>query len=498
MSSFILVVVETSRKTLRYRSGQACGGLGSPRPRPSSFVLVLALLLAGVARGAMLDIGPPLWGFDRQAFLDWLRRGGQVHILLDRAGRRPVFSGELAALNAPQPRSRVGAGLVVRHAFGRRGATQEALAAAGCPAPRLVRAEEFHSERLLDLEGPVLRVLSQATRPRHAWGLIYLTTIAYVIVLGPVNLAFGRRRGRNYRITLLFFLVSVASAAALLHFLGRRGAAEAAAVHSLALARQIDADTYDVTQWTNLFATRGGAYEITHDAPHNLYAACQDTEAVPGFIVNGKDGAFRVEIPYYSHRSFLHRAKLRGHHIRLSVLRWREGRQLEELALAPEPGFPEGAGEMWLRHADAWYRLERHGGELRAAGRPVADMAAFFSPDAFDLEPFPWGGPWGGRDEDAPTPERLFAHFPRALIARQVGGTGRFDPDISCEPLAPGHAQAFIFTPAPRGFGLKGNAFGRRVGYVLYCIELFKPTSTGQPPAGSKPAGGSGPEDRDG
>ena len=294
----------------------------------------------------LLDRVPRWEPVRRQAFLDWLRRGGEVHVLRTPSGRHPVFPDELAVLSSPLERHRVGAGLVLHHAMGRAEASDAALAARGCPPCQLVAPPDYAPSRIGDIEEPLFRALSDMTRPRHAWGFIYLTVVAYIVVLGPLNLLFGRKR-RNYRHTLLFFLLTVAGAGVLLYFLGRRGHDEATAVNSLACARQIDADTYDVTQWVNVFVTRGATYRITHDAPHNLYSGCQDREAIRGLIANGKDGVFQVDIPLFSHRPFLHRAKLKGDHIKLDVVRWSVGERLEELVLAAEPGFPQRAAEVW-------------------------------------------------------------------------------------------------------------------------------------------------------
>ncbi|MBM4030600.1 MAG: hypothetical protein FJ291_02305 [Planctomycetes bacterium] len=460
----------------------------------------------------LLDHAPRWEPVRREAFLDWLRRGGEVHVVQDRAGRHPVFPGELGVLNAPSPqpsprgrggeapspqpspqgrggeapspqpspqgrggRHHVGGGLVVRHGMPCRDVTDDTFRVNRCPAPKM--SEEYTGYRLHDLEEPLFQALRNVTRPRHAWGLIYLTVIAYIMVLGPANLVFSRKR-RDYRLSLLFFFLSVAGAAGLLYFLGRRGHDETTAVHSLAFARQIGPDTYDVTQWVNAFVTSGATYDITHDAPHNLYSGCTDHERVPGYIANGKDGLFKVEIPLFSHRPFLHRAKLKGHHIKLSVVTWRGESQLDELVLAPEPGFPEQILEGWALYRDAWYALSLRDGQLHSMGHR-ADTESFFPESAFQFPAEQWPrrmryGRYGEEEEDLP-PERLFARFPRALIAREVGGTGRFYNDISRRPSERDHLQVFLFTRAPQGFEIKSRRLGRRLGFVLYRIDLFRP-----------------------
>ena len=64
----------------------------------------------------LLDHAPHWEPAKRQAFLDWLRAGGKVHLLLGADGRYPMFSDELGMLNSSLERLRIGAGLVVRHA----------------------------------------------------------------------------------------------------------------------------------------------------------------------------------------------------------------------------------------------------------------------------------------------------------------------------------------------------------------------------------------------
>ncbi|HUT37286.1 MAG TPA: hypothetical protein VNE39_27640 [Planctomycetota bacterium] len=419
----------------------------------------------------LLDHVPRWEPVKSQAFLDWVRRGGELHLLHDRSGRYPVFGDELAVLNASQERQHVGAGLVLRHALSRREVSNEALAAKGCPPRRLITASDYSG--MNDLEDPLLRALSSLTRPRHAWGLIYFTAIAYMVVLGPLNFVFGRKR-RNYRLTLLFFLLSVAAAAAAMYGLGRRGHGEATAIHSLACARQIDADTYDVTQWVSAFVTRGATYDITHDAPHNLYSCCEDHEAIRGAIANGKDGVFRVDIPLYSHRGFLHRAKLKGHHVKLSVVRWRGSDRLEELALAPEPGFPDDVREMWAVHGDSQYRLTRQDGELRVVPHSASAISQSSPDDILPVWQRNWRHGWNAEDTETP-PEEFLGRFWRVLMAREMGGTGSFHQEISRRPPDKDHVRVFLFARAPQGFEIKSDRFGKRLGFVLYCIDLFRP-----------------------
>ena len=64
----------------------------------------------------LLDHVPHWEAAKREAFLNWLRAGGKLHLLTDADGHYPVFSDELSVLNSPLERQRIGGGMVVRHA----------------------------------------------------------------------------------------------------------------------------------------------------------------------------------------------------------------------------------------------------------------------------------------------------------------------------------------------------------------------------------------------
>ena len=64
---------------------------------------------------AALDHVPRWEEARRQAFYDWLFRGGRLHLFRDANGAYPQFSAALAMLNTPSDHFRVGNGQVFRH-----------------------------------------------------------------------------------------------------------------------------------------------------------------------------------------------------------------------------------------------------------------------------------------------------------------------------------------------------------------------------------------------
>jgi len=416
----------------------------------------------------VLDHRPQRWQLARKtAFLDWLRRGGTLHLLSGDAGRPPIFSHDLSVLNTAGPRFRVGAGLVVRHQESRREMTLDLLAQRGFAPLKL--AEKSGSFRTF--KDSIFEGLKGLVRPRHNWAAMYLALAVFMILAGPVNYLVGKKT-RDFRITGVFFLVAVGGFALLLGYVGRRGHGEIPSAHTLSYARSLGGDTYDVTQWINAFAVRGARYAITHPATHNLYSTCQEAESVRGTILTGKAGFFEVDIPVCSSRAFLHRGKMKGHDMDLRVVEWPgEG---GKLVLAIGPGFPETVIEMWALYGGGFHRLRLQEGRLETSGGRGSEREGFLraarerAQDIYDHG----GGPW--QSEDNRRPEEVFRAMIRPLMAQCLGGADS-PPFVPTDPLSGDRVELFIFAPAPESFRLTAKGLGSELGYVLYHVDVFRP-----------------------
>ena len=235
----------------------------------------------------------PRWDAPRrEAFLDWLRRGGVVHVIRGADGY-PVFDGDLAVLNTSQPKERVGGGTVARHDTTRAECSAFFLEKAGF-APRGILNPPGEYPVLYGFHSGLLQKLASLTKPDVQWWLLYLLTIAYLVVIGPVHYRWSRKV--DYRIAIGGFLGTVTVFSMAFIFAGSRGAGEIQTVHTLAIAQSLGEKRWDVMQWASAFATTGDTYRLTHAAAWNLYAAPSDAEAVNGYILNGKGGYFEVDV----------------------------------------------------------------------------------------------------------------------------------------------------------------------------------------------------------
>jgi hypothetical protein len=420
----------------------------------------------------VLDRAPRWEPARRQAFLDWLSRGGTVHLLPGEDGRYPQSGDDLAALNAPVDRFRVGAGLVVRHRVGRREISAELLANMGFPAPELKVGRGY----IRGLENVFFQQLKELTRPEHNWTIIYTMVAVYIVLIGPVNYLCGRKR-REYRLALLLFLALVAGFGFGFNLVGRRGYGERTAVHTLSYARQIGVGIYDVTQWVNTFVTSGAVYSITHPCEFNLYSTCQQDEAVEGIIRNGKEGHFQVDIPLYSSRALLHRGKMKGHDLAVEVLNWKAGATLSALELSYDPGFPQEVIEIRALYQNQVYLMRQRDGHIEMVSGGGTRLENYISSDLIRGEGRRVRG-YGWEEEEPPqSPEKVFRRLLHGVIAHGMGLTEDvFDYYVSSRRPRDS-VELFIFTRSPEGFGLSEKHFRSETGYVLYHLRLFKPES---------------------
>jgi hypothetical protein len=418
----------------------------------------------------LLDHTPRWEPAKRQAFLEWLRAGGKVHLLENANGRSPIFSDELSVLNSPLPQLRIGAGLVVRHNATASQIQKQDLGEEKVSQPP---SKPKESAQPLQTSDFFLGALSRLSRAHHNWGVIYLLTLAYLAIVGPGNLIAGRRL-TDYRLRIGLLLATIGGFALLFHLVGRGGQREASVVHTLSYARSINGDSYNVTQWINVFATRGAHYTITHGAPHNLYATGQEHEPVNGWIQNGRDGRFFVDIPMFSRRAFLHQAVMKGANIPVQMESATGAGASDKFKLMIGADFRKQIVESWVVKGDRLFALQLNDDRLEVAGEEPLD-ALLSANNA--LQPFYM---YSSEDE-AIDVNGEFRKLVRPLIAWSLGAAEKKSGQIASFRPTDDGVQLFIFARSPESFGIAGQQFGRETGYVLYHLDLETPVRERKP-----------------
>ena len=416
----------------------------------------------------VLDYAPRWDAARRDAFLDWLHRGGTVLVIHGAGGAYPQFSETLAPLNIAGESARVGSGHVLRQPVTRREVNDELLTSRGFAAPEL---ETSKQPLIQDFEHTLLDRLASLTRPQISWWLVNLLTLLYVGLVGPMHYRWARRR--DYRVSIGLFLGTVALFGWLFSVVGRRGYGESQTVHSLSIARALGGGRCDTMQWISAFATQGEIYTLTHTAPANLYSGVPQSDAVRGKILNGKDGRFIADIPLFSARPFVHRAVMQGDDTSVAVEVWKAtAGELKAIQLKPGPNFPKEVLDVRAIFRGRVYPLGLTEGTWKMQNNEGSSIEYFISRDK--LQPLVYGG-FGNSHNDKPTDEQLRSLLP-LLHARALGGTAEFYEYLTQPVLPADQVQLLIFARAPEGFRMRGEGFARETGYVLYVQDVFSPT----------------------
>lgn len=461
----------------------------------------------------------------RQAFLDWLRRGGRVHILHGVNGRYPEFPTALAELNTPVDKQRIGAGVVFREPRGRReidpewikefvlGEADPTTRATGGrkdsvpvkPAsqpddgtPKDVVTQYGHPQSPFfriewEGDGVFLKALTLMSRPEHLWMLIHLLAWIYLGLLFPGCYVFGRSRP-DYRIVFAVLLGVAIVFSATFAIIGRRGYNEASAVHAAAIAIPLGDGEYDILQWTNAFSIDGREYAFTHTGTGRIYSTAQDDEAVRGTIRMGNEASLSADLPPFSSRSFAHRAKVKAAPLGLKINSYALGAgdptkqmtarndaaaieravsvtMLRELEISVGAAFPEQPERIYALHGDYFYQMKRDDsqeGRLTLHGS-VGSIENLMKLEEYTGYEFDWD-PWDRKER---TPEALFRRMFSPLIVRSLGIVDQ--KDLEAYKLPEDRVRVFVYAPMTPEFALKNDAFPVQHGYVLYCVDVFFP-----------------------
>ena len=247
--------------------------------------------------GVALDHNPDWSPRQKEAFMDWLKKGGEVFLINDRSGSQPKFTSLMSELNNSESRFRVGNGRVIR----------EKVSIVSFDKP-FVDASSRNNEYEAD-SNEYFQALQYLVKTDHNWTLIYFLIFIYLVVIGPVNYLIGKKT-RDWKVPNLFFLAAVIGFSLLFSIIGRRGYGEETKLTSVSLADVIDKGQYDVQQWTNIFVTSGDLYSLSHKGSPNFYYSF--SEIGKKTLIDSEAGTFTADIPLFSSRRMIHRAKLKG------------------------------------------------------------------------------------------------------------------------------------------------------------------------------------------
>jgi hypothetical protein len=409
----------------------------------------------------VLDHQPRWDAARREAFLDWFRKGGIVHVLPGPDGTVPQFSDEFAVLNTTGPAT-VGTGLVVKHAIPTGEITEAILAKAGYPSPVL---PDYSGNQREHSDHGLFRKLGTVTKANIAWGTIYGLTAIYVLLIGPV---FFFLRKRDYRKLLVGFLLTVGLFAWIFTAVGRRGYGEKQIYHSLAIAQSVGGARWDVRHWVHAFATTGDEYRFHYAGPSQLYAAISQGDSVRGAVLLGKDAEFTADIPLFSSRPFLHQGVLTGPDLGLKLDEFKATSNrtvLQKLRIKTGAQFPSAPIVVVVQYRGQYHQLQKDADGWTLAGNSASLGHQVFNSEIEDFRMY------GG---EAPESARAWLRNGAGVLGRFVSlnsGSRQYPHRL----LRADQIRVFVYTDTPRDFPLVSDDFEAGIGYVLYVQDLTLP-----------------------
>ncbi|SFJ08521.1 hypothetical protein [Planctomicrobium piriforme] len=409
-----------------------------------------------------LDHVPGWNDAQNRAFLDWLSAGGTLHLYQGSGGTNPAFRGTLSVLNEPSDNFPIGAGQVVRHAAGIQTAE----------VPEKEAAESNNRYRMWEPTRSSLELLKMMTQPDHNWGVIYLMTIAYLLLIFPGCWLLGRKKG-DYRITYGAILGIVLLFSVGFRTVGARGYGENTSVHSVALAQPASGNRALLTQWSSLFVTGGGEYEIKHQTEGTVYSSGQLDERIPGFVLNRPVSLMMTDIASFSARTFIQAGVLSSLPLAPKILKFEqeEGNgslkslQLKSLELEfaddslwKDDGLFRGV----VLAGDRIYVLQPQGNSLVAAtgGQSLKEV----------INQSDWTVGRYAFSNQTRTPPQLFESLRGPLIAYDLNLGS--DEDVDSFVLPRGQAKAYLYVRLPDNARLEGDRFTQQSGRMLYVLPI--------------------------
>ena len=471
----------------------------------------VSVVATDALRLVVMDHAPRWEELRRDAFRDWLFRGGILHVLKESTGRYPEVP--VPALNSDPRPERFGSGKIYWHDMTRdelsRAYIYEKMYATSQDLVSVVdrngstfdidptstefirRDEEFFeayaewdSDRLIPTR------LKEFLKPNHEWPLIYMLSGVYLLALFPGGYLVVRLK-IDYRYSLLGLIVVVAGFSWLFSVMGARGYGESTSTTSVATARQLPDGRWDVEQWNSLFVTSGGDYAIRAAGSFPIVSTVENLERVSGVLKNGRDGQFAVDMPPFTYRTFASRAEVSLGEFRAKVVNARvaaseplssddasepgegdDSKRLRSLTIETEGILASEIRSALILHGDSMYRVNVKA--LQSGAGSIIDESGLRFSVEFNLsrqfQRF-------SRNRMT-TPDDVLDQFSKWMIARDLQLRRR--ADIADLRLPAGEARLYVHADLPGELVCQNAAdpeapFGSHKGRIVYRIDLYIP-----------------------
>lgn len=433
----------------------------------------------------------PDWELPRQqAFLSWLKLGGQLHLLHNSRGEFPRFSGVLGDLNQPLNRYSIGSGMVSRQAIRRQelteGVVRTAVVVNVMPTEDDILDNAVSAQRKsanpdlselipIDLstsDDTLFRGMRELTHPDHSWWLIFLLALCYIGLIFPGCFLISKQKNRDF-LSTYGAIVGLAIVFSLLFLvIGRRGYGESTSLQTLAVARAEDDGHWNVFQWNTLFVTSGDTYSATTTDQQMLLSIADSDSNDNSSVTPGNSAEARMRIPPYSSQAFVSRRRVPAKPWKLRVVKANIHESgMVSLAIEVGDNFPIDADTQYfvlsgrslyeMRYVPETKQLTLFGARKR--------LAVFCQPRyRFDQM-----NSWAAKPEepDTRTDEEIFFDLSlpelvnRSLVDSLVDNVKEFQ-------LPADRVRLFVYTPVPDEFDVNVSTGANRWGRILFTKDV--------------------------
>ena len=329
--------------------------------------------------------------------------------------------------------------------------------------------------------------LKEMTRPDHNWALIYLLATIYILIIFPGCYFIGRRR-LHYLFTYGAIVGAIVVFSLAFLYVGRRGYGETTIINSVSIARHIGDDSWDVMQWSNAFVTQGGTYTFRHQGQGSVYSSLNGVEAVNGTIaLSGtseglSNRTFKVDIPPFSSRPFIHRHRVAYPDFQPRLISCVGAEALEELEVEiDEKRFPRDQLRSYVISGSYVYKLTQSGNRLKL-GEPAGTIERLLVTGQLL-------GTWSAFDYYSPdisTSERYESMF-HALLAHHM--QIRELKDLDRMRVPPDRLRLLVYAAMPDEFRMQSpppgqssqdsppsapDLFAKQNGRTLFVYDLLR------------------------
>lgn len=328
-------VIKGERPTVLVYDPDAVGIAGNVFKRMPESRFPTSVTATDTLRGIILDYVPFWQGAQARAFHDWLLSGGHVYVLKNSKGEFPNFPVALSFLNNERSQFRVGAGHVVKlerkadeftldeakeqifnDDLTKKAPTVDPPVNPGLATDPYALSYQGGS---WNPNGEVFKLLRQLSKFNRHWWLIYSSVVGYLIVQFWACYGIGVEQ-KNVRNFYLVFLSTVVFFSVLFGLLGQVGDSSQNRIRSISLARSLDDGDFDVTGWAVLGNIFAGTHEVAYPGSGLAYSTTQETESVDGEMYPGSAGRVSFAMRPDSHRTVLHRARIRTNQTRPRIV----------------------------------------------------------------------------------------------------------------------------------------------------------------------------------